>query len=278
MSATQESVQEILSNKEPAAVAAAPETTGDTKAAPPAAGTTTDDKPDGDKAAQTRDASGKFQKAPEADASKPDANQPDKPRADVAAIIDERRKRQAAEARVRELEGNAGKDAAKPSVLEDEDKAFSTRIDEGTRGIREQLYHLSMDNARLRHGDAFAEAEEAFANAAEKDERLIEGLRNSANPGEYVFSMGFHVKELADVGGNLQKYREKITADSRTQIAERDTRIKALEAQVAELTHQKTELETLPRSLNSRTSAAPAAGSVEPEDIKSIARFGNQSH
>jgi septal ring factor EnvC (AmiA/AmiB activator) len=195
----------------------------------------------------------------------------------VAAIIELRRRTQAAEARVRELEGGKDK-AAKPSVLDDEDKAFDTRIDEGTRGLREQNYHLSVKLARMEHRDDFATAEEAFANAAEQDDRLIAGLRASADPGEYIYTVGLQIKELAEVGGDFVKYREKVTGEARTKISDLETRNKALEAQVAELTKQKTDLETLPRSLNSRPSgSAPVSGSEDPEDIKSLTRFGKSN-
>lgn len=266
MSATEESLSDILSDK--ALDDDAPEPTGEmtTKVdtAPPAEGKT--DKVE-EKPGEAADKS-KTEAAPTA------AKVETKP-SDIPAIIDERRKRQAAEARVRELEG--GKSPPRPSVLEDEDGAFNARIDEGTRGLREQNYHLSVKLARIEHKDDFAAAEEAFANAAEKDDRLIAGLRASADPGEYIYTIGLQIRELADVGGDFVKYREKITAESRTQLAEKDTRIKALEAQVAELTKQKTDLETLPRSLNSRTSASPAAGDEDDEEIGSIVRFGNKS-
>jgi hypothetical protein len=275
MSVPQESLSSILSNKEPVEVAA-PEPTGDTttkvETAPPADGKTekVDDKP-----AQVRDGNGKFAKTEAATAATTEATtETPAAKSEVGAIIAMRQRLQAAENRVKQLEG--GDKVAKPSVLDDEDKAFSTRIDEGTRGLREQNYHLSVKLARMEHGTDFGAAEEAFANAAEHDDQLIAALRASADPGEYIYTVGLQIKELADVGGDFVKYREKVTAESRTQLAEKDTRIKALEAENAELKKQKTDLETLPRSLNSRTSATPAAGSEDPEDLKSIVKFGNQ--
>lgn len=266
MSVPQESLSDIVSGKEPSEPTGEVEKVETTESAPPAE-VKADEKPRGE--------DGKFKKAEESAKADPKA-EPAKPRADVAAIIDERRKRQAIQKELDEL--RSGKPAAKPSVLEDEDRAFSTRIDEGTRPLREQNYKLSTKVARLQYGDAYGEAEEAFAQAAEGDERLIAGLRASDDPGEYIYTVGLQIKELADVGGDFVKYRQKITADSRTQLAERDTRIKALEGQLAELTQKMTDLEQLPRSLNSKSSgAAPKAGSADPEDLRSIARFNNQS-
>lgn len=221
-----------------------------------------------EKEAKTRDDQGRF-KAEEKPAEKP----AEKPRADVAAIMDERRKRQDLERRLKEYEGT--KTAAKPSVFDDEDKAISSRVDEGTRGLRETLYNQSVKIARLTYKDTFAEAHAAFAQAAEQDERLIEALRAADDPGEYIYTVGLQIRELADVGGDFVKYREKVTGSLQSQLTERDTRIKAMEAEIAALKQAQSDLETVPRSLNSTSSgAAPKAGEGDPEDIKDIARFG----
>lgn len=274
MSAIEQNLKDILSGKEPTeevadtSTAKVDATAGEEKAAPPAAG---QEKVEGEKPAERTSEDGKSNPAEKQD-EKPE---PAKPRADVAAIIDERRKRQAAEKRLAEVE--AAKPAAKPSVFDNEDEAISTRVAEGTRPLREQLYKLSMRAARAEHGETFAEAEQAFAEAAERDDRLIEGLRASDDPGEYVFAVGLQIKELADVGGNFVKYREKVTGELRGQLTERDTRIKALEAQIETLKKAQADLEALPRSLNSKSSgAAPKAGEEDEPDLRSITRFGNQ--
>ncbi len=221
------------------------------------------------KEARARDEAGKFAKVETKVETKED-----KPRPDVAAIIDERRKRQAAEARLREIEGKQA--TQRTSVLEDEDKAFSQRINEGTRGLREQNYKLSVRLARIEHGEAFSEAETAFAEAAERDDRLIAGLQASDDPGEYIYSLGLQIKELASVGGDFVKYRQKITADSTKQLADRDARIKALEGELEATKKAKADLEALPTSLNSKGSSASSKDVGEDDSIANIARFGNK--
>lgn len=282
MSVPQESLQDILSGKEPAEIVETPAPTGDAvevtetakaAAAPPAAKQEkqeTDDKP-----SRARDESGKFTKAEE---TKPEVEaKPDKPRPDVAAIIDERRKRQAAEARLRELEGKSAQ--AKPSVLEDEEGAFKARLEEHTRPLREMLYQQSVESAKHIHGEKFQEAAEAFAEAVEQNEGLLIGLRNAPNPGQYIFENGLFARDFAKYGNSYLALREGISKETGSQSAEMSARIKALEAENAALKQQKADLEALPRSLNSRPSGAqPQAGSEDPEDIKTIARFGNQKH
>lgn len=197
-----------------------------------------------------------------------------KQRPDVAAIIDERRKRQALEREIAELK--AGKPAERPSVFDNEDEAIRSRVKDETRSTREAIFSLSSELARTKHGDAYSEAEEAFLEASEQYPQLIEELRNSPNPGEFVYSQGIFHRKLSPHGGDVMKMLEHETSSLKSTVSERDTRIKALEAQVAELTQQKTDLESLPRSLNSKSSgASPKSGDDDDEDIRSITRFGN---
>lgn len=272
MSTEQESLSEIIGKPAFAPTAKAEPAKGEPEkaAAPPAA-----EKPEVTAEGKTRDESGRFAKTEEK-AEKP-AEKPAeaKPRADVAAIIDERRKRQEAERRYADLLAQQQKSPEKPSVFENEDAAISSRIAEGNQPLREAIYKLSVKSARALYKD-FGDAEQAFLEAMDKDERLIHGLRASDDPGEFIYTMGIHVRELADVGGDLMKYRDKVTAASQAQLTERDAQIKALTAEIDTLKKAQVDLDEVPRSLNQQTSsAAPKAGSNDPENIRSIVRFGN---
>lgn len=278
MSVEQESLSEIIGNRfgGPAKAEEPKQTTGEpavkpADAAPPAAASEEPADP-AEKPSRARDESGKFAKAEE----KPAERQAEKPRADVAAIIDERRKRQEAEARLAELMRTQHKPAEKPSVFENEDAAISSRVAEGNQPLREAIYKLSVKTARTIYKD-FGEAENAFLEAMQKDERLLTGLRASDDPGEYIYTMGIHVRELADVGGDLMKYRDKVTAASQAKLDEQAQQIATLTAEVETLKKAQADLDSVPRSLNNTSSgAAPKAGSDDEESIKSIARFGNK--
>lgn len=199
--------------------------------------------------------------------------EPEKPRADVAAIMDERRKRQALEAKVRELES---KPEVKPSVFDDEDKAISSRVAEGTRGLREMLYKQSVKTARILYKEAYSDAESAFMEAAEADPRLYEGLRSCDDPGEYIYSVGLQIRELADVGGDFIKYREKVTAQGKAELDALKAQFDALKAENEALKTAQKDLEAIPRSLNT-TSLTPAKGQEEDdEEPQSFVRFGNK--
>ncbi len=221
-----------------------------------------------EKSERSRDESGRFAKAEEKPAEKP----AEKPRADVAAIIAERRKRQEAEARYADLLAKQQKPVERPSVFENEEQAIASRVDERNGPIREAIYKLSVKTARALYKD-FAEAEDAFSEAMDRDPRLVEGLRASDDPGEYIYSMGIHVRELADVGGDLMKYRDKVTAASQAKLDEQAKQIAAMAAELETLKKSQSELAAVPRSLNGLPSSAAKASDEDADDIRNIVRF-----
>ncbi len=263
MSATEESLSSIFSN--PEAPKEAPAPTGEvttekaeTVAAPPAE----QEKPKGPE----RDEAGKFKKAEEAPPEKPQ-------KSEVSALIAMRQRLQAAENRVRELESPK---QARPSVFDDEDAAIKVRVAEETRSTREAILSLSRDLAISKHGDSYAEAEEAFFEAAEANPEMYEKLRASSNPGEYIYAHGTFHKKLTPHNGDIMRMLEHETGAMKGEIANRDTRIKALEAEVERLSKLSKDLEALPRSLNSRASGQPQAATEDDEEISTITRFGNK--
>lgn len=227
------------------------------------------------KAAPVRDEGGKFAKTEE----QAPAKEPDKPvPSHVAAIIDERRKRQSVEARLRELQSAAPQtETPKVSVFEDEDKGVAQRVDAHTQGLRGQLFAQSMRLARLEHKEDFGEAESAFMDAAEADPRLYQQLRTAEDPGEYIYSIGSHIKELGPYGGNLGKRDEAKFSELRAQITERDTKLSAMQAEIDALKKTQSELDAVPRSLNKSPSATSGRAQVSEDDepLSKIVRFGN---
>jgi hypothetical protein len=272
VSETQESLSSILSSNPATDVKPAAEPA----AAAPSAAKEPEAKPvETEKPSQVRDESGKFAKAPE---EKPAAEvKPvEKPaKSPDGALAEMRRRLQAAEARVREFESRNPKENV-PSVFDDEDKAISSRVEQAIAPLREKLFRQSVQLARREHGESFAEAEAAFAEAVERDPRLLEAWRAAEDPGEYIYTVGLQIKELADVGGDFVKYREKVTGDMKSQLAERDTRIAALEAENAALKKAQADLESIPSSLNGATSGPPPkASEADAESLRNIVRFGN---
>lgn len=267
MSVEAESIQSILGES--------PFVTGEPPA-PPAEETKTEPpvevKPEAEeKSERSRDESGRFAKSEEKPPEKPAKQSLSS--AEIAAIVDERRKRQALETELASLRQQQTKPAEKPSVFDNEDEAISVRVAEGNRPLRETLFNQSIKIAQLTYKDAYQEAAQAFLNASERDPRLIIGLQQSDDPGEYIYTMGIHVRELADVGGDLMKYRDKVTAASQAKLDEQSRQIAALTAEIDTLKKSQAELAAVPRSLNSLPSTPAKAGDADADDINSIVRF-----
>lgn len=213
---------------------------------------------------QTRDESGKFAKTEPEKSEKPPLS-----KADVAAIIDERRRRQEAEDKLRALT----QDKPKTDIFENPEQAIQERLDEKLAPINERFFKMSMKAAKTGRDD-FEEVAGVFAEAAEKDPQLWNAFRSSDDPGEYAYSIGKQLRELGDVGGDITKYREKVTSEMRAELTKRDEQINALRAQLEAVQKSQSELSSVPRSLNNKGSgASPKSEDADPEDITQIVRF-----
>jgi hypothetical protein len=221
------------------------------------------------KADKARDEAGRFAKAEAKD-----------PKEEVdgrtVALRAERERRRLLEQRVRELEQPKATEP-KVSVFDDEDKGISQRVDERVKPLLATHFNMSVKLAKLSYKDDFDRAETAFAELAEQDPRLYQQLRSAEDPGEFIYTVGTQFAELGPVGGDFLKYREKVTGELKGELGKRDEQIKALQAQLDQVTRSQKELAAVPTSLNSvQSSAAPKAEDADPDDIKQIVRFGNK--
>lgn len=222
-----------------------------------------------EKAEPLRGEDGKFKaKEPEAKAPEtPKAAEPQKARPDwVNGLIAERRKRQAAEA--------AAQPKPKTDFFENADRAFEERLGEREQKWNERFFKLSLKAAQATRTD-YEEVATAFAEAAERDSRLIDAMRADDDPGEFIYVVGKQIKELGDVNGDIGKYREKVKAEFSEQLTSKDKQIAALEAELAKTKKQYEDLSTIRGSLNTRTSGRTSVAETDEEDLKSIVRFGN---
>jgi hypothetical protein len=261
MSVEAESMSDMLSGV--SSFATTPSQVTDVKAAPSAAAVETP------KVEAVRDESGKFAAKVETpvEPAKVEAkvDKPE-PMVPLSALLAERAKRREPEA----------KEPAKVSIFDDEDAGVSQRVDEQVRPLKERLFEMSMETYRERHDD-FDKVAESFTQAAEKDPRLWESMRNSANPGKYIYQVGKQIHELAVAGGDVVKYGELKSAEAREQLAAQKVETDSLKAQVAELQKQLTNLQQIPSSLNKIASASPTPV-VDEDDapITKLVRFGNK--
>jgi hypothetical protein len=223
--------------------------------------------------ASTRDEAGRFTKA-ETKTDEPEARE----RSGLSVAIKEARERaRRAEARLAEIQAKEAP-AQKVSIFDNEDEGISQRVSEATRPLRETNFNMSVKLARLTYKDSYDAAEAAFFDSAEADQRLYQQLRNAADPGEFIMTVGTQIAELAPVGGDFVKYREKVTGELKGELSKRDEQIKLLNEQVEALKKSQVALESIPRSLNKGNESAPRSNAeADDDDIRSIVRFGTKS-
>lgn len=205
-----------------------------------------------DEPAVVRDEKGRFTKS--------------EPTVPVAALQEERRKRQEAEERLRQAEPQK----PKTSVFEDEDKAILERVDAQLLPWKDRFFKFSVKAAKVGRDDYDAIAQ-VFSEAAAQDPRLATQLRDHDDPGEFIYSVGKQLHELGDVGGDITKYREKVESEWKGKFGELETRLKALEAENKALKESRDRQSKIPQSLNSEQSASPKDGVFAgPSPLKSI--------
>jgi hypothetical protein len=215
----------------------------------------------------TRDESGRFAKVEE---SKPEGK-PELTKADVAAIIDERRKRQELQ---RELEQLRQQQPPKPKtdIFENPDAAINERLLEHLNPLQQQVFKLQVELAKSKMPD-FDDAAKAFFTHAQSDPVLMHQADTAPDQFAFIYREGKRLQELGDVGGDILKYKEKVTAEARTEIAKRDEQIKTLSSQIEALTKTQAELAAVPRSLNQLSTSVPKTTDADPDDINQIVRF-----
>lgn len=243
-------------------------------AAPATPSVATESKPEPEtvKAEKPRDDKGRFAKSESQD-SKPEPEAKPEPTAPIAALQDERRKRQELEAKLRELTAKQ-EEKPKTDFFHDPEKAFQERTQSALNPLQEKFFRMSMRVAEQLHADDFSVAAESFSKAIEQDPRLLVEWRNADDPGEYAYRVGMQFKELSDVGGDLRAYRQKIEGGVKGQLDEAQKQIAALRAELDTIKKTREEVSQVSESLNSQASRSAALADTDPDDITTLVRFG----
>lgn len=137
----------------------------------------------------------------------------EKERAYQTAMQEERRKRQAVEARLRELE--------QPKKEIDPWTDLPGALKSEREQIQETLFvercNLTAEIARQKHTN-YDEMQAAFLEAAEADPSLFSRLRQERNPAEFAYKHGLLHRELGSVNGDPVAYRAKLETDIRAKV------------------------------------------------------------
>lgn len=212
-----------------------------------------------------RDEAGRFAKTEAKVEEKPPIT-----KADVAAIIDERRKRQELERELAQLRQQNPK--PKTDIFENPDVAINERLNDQLSPLRNQIFELQLQLAKTQMPD-FDDAVMAFLKKAEHDPVLKHQADTAPNELQFIYREGLRLKELGDVDGDIRKYREKVTAEVTAKLSERDQEVATLKSQIEALTKAQAELSAIPRSLNQIRGSSPKVTEADPEDINQLVRF-----
>lgn len=232
--------------------------------------------------ARARDESGKFAKEPEKAVeakADPKVEKPDEP-VHVAAIIDERRKRQALERKLAELEQRLQpqqEPKPPPSVFEDEDGAINQRVEATITPLRQGFVDQSVTLAKILHKEDWNEAEAGFIEAAEANPELWQRYWNAKNPGEFAYEAGMYHREMSKYGGSVVAMQKAIRGETAKELTEAKALVGALQKELAELKATKAEAAEVTKSLNTKASGTVNAETqTDDDDLKTIVRFGNK--
>lgn len=177
----------------------------------------------------------------------------------LKALREEREKRQAAEARLRELQN--------PRTQTDPWSDLPGALSQTQEALRQEMFvercNVTEEMARDRHKD-FDEVREVFLEAANADPTLFARLRNERNPAEFAYREGLRIGKLKTFNGDFSAYEKDI-----------ETRTEARVRAELEAKYGKT---VVPKSLNSDSSpAVPTEVYEGPAPIGSLLRNASRS-
>ena len=178
----------------------------------------------------------------------------------LAALLDERDKRKELQSELEQLK--KAQEEAKQNQedlpdfwenpqahLEVIERKFEEKIQQKEQELNARLLQSSMVSAAYRHKD-FDQYREAFAQAAEQNNALVDQALMSPDPGEYIYETGRQFAQFDEVGGDIDSLRAKIRAEIMQELAEKDE-------------SKKTKLAAVPTPITDETNASAPQEKVE---------------
>ena len=182
-----------------------------------------------------------------------------KPKEDAykTAMLEERRKRQEIEARLRAYE-QAKNLPEPPPFWDNPEQAIDSRIERVRSELQQdylnRYYNALESAARTRHPD-YDDVRDVFVQHAQQNPALAAQMNSHPDPAEFAYQQGKLLRELSTVGNDIDAYRKRIEAEIRAK----------LEAEMRQSRPQ------VPRSLNAEPSSpVQGNGSWEPTSLDSL--------
>lgn len=140
----------------------------------------------------------------------------------LAAMLDERDKRKQLQAELEALRAEQAKAKEQKVDFWENPEAAISSVEERLRGEFQQTFQngllaFSMQSASYRHKD-YDDMRASFTEAAEQNPALVDQALQSADPGEYIYSVGRQFKQLDEVGGDIDTMREKMRAEIKAEL------------------------------------------------------------
>ena len=187
----------------------------------------------------------------------------DKPESEtvpIAAVIDERRKRQALEQEIAAMKADQEQKPAvpRPDVFEDQDGAFNFLESTIDQKLSQHVIGLSRDMMASAHDD-YAEMEQEFVQMAQENPQLTQEMQAHPNPARFAYETAKNRREYKEMQ-NVGEYREKLTAQIRE-----EERAKIL-AEMKQDKEKETEQSNVAHLPNLAKSTASSGGFATPTD------------
>jgi hypothetical protein len=162
------------------------------------------------------------------DGAVPPAAQQDPDHVPVAALKDERKKRQESErvaaeyaAKLAAYEQQSRSPPPAPPVRPDLFENPDGALDFVQQQFQQQLVRTKLDMsvamARNQYED-YGEAEAAFVEAVKANPSLYDQMMADPHPAGFAYRVGTHVRALRDIGGDPSAYREKVRQELETEL------------------------------------------------------------
>ena len=135
--------------------------------------------------------------------------------APLAAVQDERRKRQEAEARLKQYEQQLAQrreQAPPPDWYAEPEKAAQAMQQQVQFQITQTKVALSQDWAREQYQDYDA-MEQVFTEAAQQQPHLWQQLYQHPNPAKFAYQQAKKLHAMKEIGDDPEAYRQRIIAD-----------------------------------------------------------------
>jgi len=128
--------------------------------------------------------------------------------APIAALLDERGKRQDAEAKLAAAEARLAEQTPHPNVIDDPEGALEHMAQQFAQRLWQVESKNSQAVARLKHDDYDVKAQ-AFVQMAQSNPTLVEAMHASDDPAEFAYKTATDAENLAAVQ-DMGAFREKI--------------------------------------------------------------------